>query len=172
MLLKYKAYIRLLLQLIAVATWPIVLFYMSVRLRSYKALNIIQHVPCELQPKVPNFKADLVKAMQVLCGANESSLDNLSSFMLNHANTKEFQYQFFISIYHHLYGMPNPMRWASLVMLLLHVIVWYVSDESTLTSLLQVHEQQFLQEQFYRSNFPRSNFPSSSYFEDNIKYPF
>ena len=62
------------------------------RLRSYKALNDIQHVPFELQPKVPYFKADLVKAIEELCVANEPSLDNLSSFMLNHANTKEFQY--------------------------------------------------------------------------------
>ena len=69
-----------------------VLHECGTRLRSYKPLNIIQHAPCDLQPKVPNFKADLVKAMEVLCVANEPSLDNLSSFMLNHANTKEFQY--------------------------------------------------------------------------------
>ena len=57
------------------------------RLRPYKALNNIQHVPFELQPKVPYFKADMVKAMEELCVANEPSLDNLSSFMLNFTNT-------------------------------------------------------------------------------------
>ena len=57
------------------------------RLRPYKALNNIQHVPFELQPKVPYFKADLVKAIEELCVANEPSLDNLSSFMLNFTNT-------------------------------------------------------------------------------------